>query len=631
MTVLVTGATGFLGRHVALRLAAAGEDVRCLVRPASADRLAPGLTAVSGDITEPRCGVDPAGLGDVGRVVHVAALYDLRAPEEACRAANVEGTANVLALCEALGARLDHVSTVGVAGDFDGAFGEDHFDEGQAHGHPYTATKFEAERLVREQSAVPWRVYRPGSILGDSTTGEADKADGLYHLFPIVRRLRGALPGWFPVLGFEGGPLPLAPVDFVADAIVALSSAPGLDGRTFHLVDPAPPTLGAFANTIARAAHAPRFAVRIDTSAFDLLPGVTDLVHHLGPVKRLRKRHLGGADLRPMARLLTGRTTIDATATTALLAELGVTCPPFEDYAATLWDYWDRTIRTRDRPTLPKRVAGRVVLVTGASAGIGREVALQVAAAGATTLLVARSADKLEALAGEIEAAGGTAEVWPCDCADYDAVDALVAGVTEAHGGVDVLVNNAGRSIRRGVAETRFHDYERTVQLNYLGALRLTLGLLPAMRERGDGHVVNVLTMGLQTRVPNFAAYLASKAALEAASASIAAEVLSDGVHFTGVYMPLVRTAMIAPTDVYKAFPALSPEEGADLVTEGIVTRSIRVTTGLGRMATFWGLIAPGSGLMVLNRGARMLPRRAAEGAGDGGRLVGKILKAVHW
>lgn len=642
---LVTGATGFVGKHLVDRLLARGEAVRCLVRATSLARfeaLVAGRwnrgpertpTAVTGDLSEPMCGLDPADLAGVTHLFHVAALYDLKAHADACEAANVAGTEHVLQLCEALGATLHHVSTIAVAGSFEGTFTEEMLDEGQSHGHPYPQSKFEAEQLVRS-SAVPHRIYRPGAVVGSTVDGAADKADGLYMLFPLIRRLRGALPAWVPMIGFEGAPFPLAPVDWVATALDHLAHTPGLDGRTFHLVDPDPPTFGAIGNALARAAHAPRFAVRLDASAFDLLPGASMLLGGLAPVRRLRKRALGGGDGKAMLGLLTGKTRIDSAATQAALGG-AVPCPPFDSYAAKLWDHWDRQLRPATARTLRDRVDGKVVVITGASSGIGREVALRVAADGAIAILVARSEDKLQELAIEIRSAGGTAEVHPCDVSDYDAIDELVARLLEAHGAVDILVNNAGRSIRRSIhrVDGRFHDFERTIALNYLGALRLTLGLLPAMREQGDGHIVNVLTMGLQTRVPRFAAYLGSKAALEAACGSIGAEVLHDGVRFTSVMMPLVRTPMIAPTEVYKGFPSLSPEEGAALVADGIVRRPTRVSTGLGTMAAVWGIVAPGLGLQVLNRGARMVPDEEGDTSSEqpGGGRVGRILKAFHW
>ena len=163
-------------------------------------------------------------------------------------------------------------------------------------------------------------------------------------------------------------------------------------------------------------------------------------------------------------------------------------------------------------------VNGKTVLITGASSGIGKAAAFKIATAGGIPLLVARSADKLEETKREIEDVGGTAYVYSADLSDPDSIDELVEQVLADHPAVDVLVNNAGRSIRRSIALSydRFHDFERTIQLNYLGTIKLIMGLLPHMRERKSGHVVNVSSIGVQTNPPRFSAYVASKAALDA-------------------------------------------------------------------------------------------------------------------
>ena len=204
-------------------------------------------------------------------------------------------------------------------------------------------------------------------------------------------------------------------------------------------------------------------------------------------------------------------------------------------------------------------------MITGASSGIGKAAALEIGKAGGTVLLVARTQEKLDEVRRQIEALGGTAYVHRCDLTDTDDIDRMAAEVLDQHGRVDILVNNAGRSIRRSVSNSydRFHDYQRTMQLNYFAPVKLILNLLPVMRERESGHIVNISTIGLQTNTPRFSAYLASKAALDAFSRSIAPEIIDDGVHITTVYMPLVRTPMIAPTKIYDRFPTLSPEEAA--------------------------------------------------------------------
>ena len=225
-------------------------------------------------------------------------------------------------------------------------------------------------------------------------------------------------------------------------------------------------------------------------------------------------------------------------------------------------------------------LSGRVVMVTGASSGIGEASARRLAADGATVLLVARNAEALDAIAAEINSGGpGTAEARPCDVSDLDAIDALCDAVLADHPAVDVLVNNAGRSIRRSVAESgeRFHDFQRTMQLNYFGAVRLILRLLPAMRESGGGQIINVSSAGVQFRTPRFSGYIASKAALEAFSDAVQAETLDDGVRFTTISMPLVKTPMITPTAHYDGIPALTPEEAGALVAEAAIGRPRRV------------------------------------------------------
>jgi NAD(P)-dependent dehydrogenase (short-subunit alcohol dehydrogenase family) len=229
--------------------------------------------------------------------------------------------------------------------------------------------------------------------------------------------------------------------------------------------------------------------------------------------------------------------------------------------------------------TIDKAVGGKIVMITGASSGIGRASALQLGAAGATVLLVARGAEELETVRAEIVAAGGRAFAYPTDLTDFDELDALVAKVLDQHGHLDVLVNNAGRSIRRKVehSQDRFHDFERPMQLNYFAAIRLVMGFLPSMRERESGQVINISTWSVQVRPARFSGYTASKAALEAWSDCVQGEVVNDGIVFTTIRMPLVRTPMIAPTRAYRGMPALSPEQAAATISDAIVCRPRRL------------------------------------------------------
>jgi short-subunit dehydrogenase len=268
----------------------------------------------------------------------------------------------------------------------------------------------------------------------------------------------------------------------------------------------------------------------------------------------------------------------------------------------------DRATRLGDRDgaaALRAAVAGKVVLITGASSGIGRAAAVRIAAAGATVLLVARSEELLDEVAEEIAEAsaqtGGSAYVYRCDLTDLEQIDALVTKVLDRHDHVDVLVNNAGMSIRRKVRHSvdRFQDFERPMQLNYFAAVRLTMGLLPRMVERESGQVVNISSWAAVLRPARFSGYAASKAALEAWSDSVQGEVLDDGVVFTNVHMPLVRTPMIAPTKLYRRMPALTVDQAASVVCDAVVSRSRRVTPLVAGMISWAESISPGLGDLI--------------------------------
>ena len=284
--------------------------------------------------------------------------------------------------------------------------------------------------------------------------------------------------------------------------------------------------------------------------------------------------------------------------------------------------------------SLEDAVRGRIVMITGASSGIGNAAATKIGAAEGTVLLVARTEEKLRDTANQIARRGGTAYPYPCNLTDPDDIDRMAAEVLARHGQVDVLVNNAGKSIRRSISQSydRFHDFQRTMNLNYFGPVKLLLDLLPGMRERGSGHIVNISTIGLQTNVPRYAAYVASKAALDAFSRSVAAEVIEDGVHFTTVYMPLVRTPMIAPSRVYDRFPTLSPDEAAELITEAIRKRPKRIATPVGNLSQLNYALVPGVQDLVVNRAYKLFPE------GDSGNRQTTEQKAfiqatrgVHW
>jgi thioester reductase-like protein len=667
MAYLVTGATGFIGRHLVERLLANRHGkVYVLVRESSAGRLddlvhrwstATGVAAakrvvpVLGDLRRPLLGVGEERVeelrGKVEHFVHLAAVYDMTAPAERNTAANVGGTTHAVELARTLEVGcLHHASSIAVAGAFQGTFTEEMFDEGQRLPSPYHRTKWEAERLVREQPFVPWRVYRPGIVVGDSRTGEMDKVDGPYYFFKTIQRARGLLPEWLPLLGPDLGWTNVVPVDWVAAAMEHLMHVPDLDGSAFHLTDPRGQRVAELVNELAAAAHAPRVAVTLDrrlTRAVPTWPVALALeLPPWGPPGGLALRELGIPEEVLAHMELHPR--FDSTATQLALAGSVHERPPeLHTYAQRLWDYWEREMDpglSRDR-TLEEALHGRRVLITGASSGIGRATALKVAAAGGVPLLVARNVERLEEVRAETVAAGGAAYVYAADVSDMESVDDLVARVLSDHRHVDMLVNNAGRSIRRSVALSydRFHDFERTMQLNYFGAIRLILGLLPNMRDRGSGHIVNISSIGVQTNPPRFSAYVASKAALDAFTRVVASETIGDGVTFTTIHMPLVRTPMIAPTKMYDAFPAIDPEQAADMICEALRKRPKHMGTRLGTAGEVLYALSPKAVDRILHLAYRVFPdSAAARGLHDAEErasfeqiAMATLTRGVHW
>jgi short-subunit dehydrogenase len=284
--------------------------------------------------------------------------------------------------------------------------------------------------------------------------------------------------------------------------------------------------------------------------------------------------------------------------------------------------------------SLGDAVNGRIVMITGASSGIGQAAALKIGTAGGTVLLVARTEEKLRETASQMERRGGKAHVYPCDLSSPEDIERMAGEVLDRLGRVDILVNNAGKSIRRSISRSyeRFHDFQRTMALNYFGPVKLILTLLPVMRERGSGHIVNISTIGLQTNTPRFSAYLGSKAALDAFSRSVAVEVIDDGVHFTTVYMPLVRTPMTAPTQVYDRFPMLSPEEAAELITEAIRKRPKRIATTLGSLGQLTYAAVPGAQDLIVNRAYKLFPEGQPAGSETAEqRAFVRATRGVHW
>ena len=285
-----------------------------------------------------------------------------------------------------------------------------------------------------------------------------------------------------------------------------------------------------------------------------------------------------------------------------------------------------------------QKVQGKIALITGASSGIGLTVAKRLAAAGAHVLLVSRTEETLKEVQAEIQADGGQASVFPCDLNDMNSIDDVSKQILASVDHIDILINNAGRSIRRAVHESvdRFHDFERTMQLNYFGAVRLVLNILPQMMHRKDGQIINISSIGVLANATRFSAYVASKAALDTFSRCLSAEVHSHKISITSVYMPLVRTPMIAPTKMYKYVPTLSPEQAADLVAYAIVKRPKKVATHLGRLASITYSIAPEINNKLMSIGFNLFPSSSASvGKQDKLNLVqrayARLFPGEHW
>ena len=285
-----------------------------------------------------------------------------------------------------------------------------------------------------------------------------------------------------------------------------------------------------------------------------------------------------------------------------------------------------------------QKVQGKIALITGASSGIGLTVAKRLAAAGAHVLLVSRTEETLKEVQAEIQADGGQASVFPCDLNDMNSIDDVSKQILASVDHIDILINNAGRSIRRAVHESvdRFHDFERTMQLNYFGAVRLVLNILPQMMHRKDGQIINISSIGVLANATRFSAYVASKAALDAFSRCLSAEVHSHKIAITSIYMPLVRTPMIAPTKIYKYVPTLSPEEAADLIAYAIVKRPKKIATNLGRLASITYAIAPDVNNILMSIGFNLFPSStAAIGEQEKLNLVqrayARLFPGEHW
>jgi len=612
MRYVVTGGTGFIGRRVVSQILARSHDaeVCVLVRRNSLGRFeqlaaewGPRAKPLVGDLTAADLGLTDEAiteLGAVDHVVHCAAIYDITADDASQRAANVEGTRAVIDLSRRLDATLHHVSSIAVAGTYRGEFTEDDFDVAQELPTPYHQTKFEAELLVRSTPGLRYRVYRPAVVVGDSRTGEMDKIDGPYYFFGLLAKL-AALPRFTPMVLPDTGRTNIVPVDYVVDALVELMHADGRDGQTFHLTAPKTIGLRGIYRGVAEAAGLPPLRGSLPgatATPFLRLSGRAKIVRNMAATQLgIPGEILDVVDLVP---------TFASTNTVEALRGTGITVPEFASYAPKLWRHWadhlDPDRARRDDPAGP--LVGKHVIITGASSGIGRASAIAVAERGATVFALARNAEALDGLIAEIRAAGGRAYAFTCDVTDSTSVEHTVKDILGQFGHVDYLVNNAGRSIRRSISAStdRLHDYERVMAVNYFGAVRMVLALLPHWRERRFGHVVNVSSAGVQASSPKYSAYIPSKAALDAFAEVVGTETLSDHITFTSIHMPLVKTPMIAPSRRLNPMPPITVEHAAAMVVRGLVEKPARIDTPVGTLADVGMYFTPKLSRRVLHQ-----------------------------
>ncbi|MFK7730115.1 MAG: SDR family oxidoreductase [Pseudomonadales bacterium] len=662
MKYFVTGGTGFIGKNLVERLLARGGTVYCLVRKESKHKFKDlkeslgasdkKLIPVVGDLAKKKMGLRKADLemltGKVAHFYHLAAIYDLRASAESQMIANVEGTRNAVEAATAMKAKcFQHCSSIAAAGKYVGTFREDMFEEAGDLEHPYFLTKHQSEAIVRKECTIPWRVYRPASVVGHSETGEIDKVDGPYYSFKVLQKMRNTLPPWFPLIGVDSGCFNVVPVDYVVNAMDHIAHQKGHDGKCFHLTNPDHYSSGEMLNIIADAAHAPRFAIRLDTKIFSFVPnGLVSMLTKVPAVRKLIDSTLEGFGMPSAATMFfSWNTRYDRRDTEDALRGSGIEVPKLHTYAAKLWDYWERNLDSDlfiDK-TLKGNIADKVIVITGAGSGIGLSSALRLGEAGAKLIICGRTIEKLEDAKKDIEAVGGEVHTYACDLSDMKSCDDFMGKVLKDHGRVDILINNAGRSIRRAVEDSydRFHDFERTMQINYFGALRCSLSVLPGMSSRKSGHIINISSMGVVGPPARFSAYIASKSALEGWTRCAEAEFCDRDISFTNINMPLVKTPMIGPTKAYEYAPTLTPEEAADMVVDAIINKPSRITTGMGRAFQVLNLVAPKLAATTMNMPFRMFDEKKALAALDTSKPVAEpsaeqvavaaLMKGVHY
>ena len=630
----VTGATGFLGTHLLKRLLLRSGHIHLLVRsPDGAEcqkllkrysRYSSQITLYKGDLTQPNLGLNATDLTSLQDLqvdfFHLAAIYDIEASETVQRAINVDGTRNALDAAIAIKAKcFHHTSSIAVAGLYKGEFTEDMLDEAGPLNNAYLSTKHDAEKIVRQEKRIPYRIYRPAMVVGHSSTGEINKIDGPYYFFHTLKKLRDSVPEWLPLIGVEGSELNLVPVDFVTDAMDHIAHQKNLDGQCFHLTSPESRKLSEIINLFAEIARAPKMSMRINTSS--LHPLALMFAKSFAKTKAFKNfttTLLKDLNIPTEALAFCNdyATKFNRKNTDAALQNSNIRAKTIEEIARPIWNYWEQHLdeERMDAVNLTDQVKGKVILITGSSSGIGKATALQLAKTQAKIILVARNMDALGGVAAQIRDLGGNAFAYSADLTSDEDTAKLTATVIEEHGGVDILINNAGRSIRRGIEHSydRLHDFQRTMEINYFGALRLILAFLPAMVKKGQGQIINISSIAVLAGSTRFSAYAASKSALDAFTRSAAGEYADKGIKFTTINMPLVKTPMIAPTKLYDYVPTLTPDQAANLLIKAIIQKPTRIATRLGIFSQTLYDLLPNISRLIANTGYTMFPDSSA-------------------